>query len=270
MLALLLGPWSLPFEFNIRAFAVLVALGIVIGRVLVRRAALVYGPGDPVNAVAAYTACILGGILGAHLFEVLAYDPEPLRREGPLLLLKVWKGSASIGGALGGFGAILLYFRSQRLRAGPYTDALALGIVPAWAVARLGCAAAHDHPGVRSSSWLAVQFPDGPRLDLGLLDALVLAVLGAVLWWLARKKRPQGALFGVFALGYSVPRFFLDFLRATDLPNSDRRFYGLTPSQWICPLLALGGIWLLRHGLASPAPAPDPPGPSIGSAPAAP
>ena len=123
---------------------------------------------------------------------------------------------------------------------------------------------------MRSTSWLAVQFPDGPRLDLGLLDALVLAVLGAVLWWLARKKRPQGALFGVFALGYSVPRFFLDFLRATDLPNSDRRFYGLTPSQWICPLLALGGIWLLRHGLASPAPAPDPPGPSIGSAPAAP
>jgi len=256
MLGLLLEPWLLPFGIKINAFAALVALGLLVGRFLVRRAAVVYGPGDAMHAVAAYTACILGGIVGAHLFDVLAYDPEVLRKEGPIVLLKVWKGSASIGGALGGFGAILLYFRSQGVRAAAYFDALALGIVPAWAVTRLGCAVSHDHPGIRTSSWLGVQFPDGPRFDLGLLDAAVLAVLGAVLWWLARKKRPEGALCGVFALGYSVPRFFLDFLRATDLPNSERRIHGLTPSQWICPLLALGGLWLLRHGLATSTPAP--------------
>jgi len=264
MLGLLLGTLSAPLGIHPSAFAVLVALGLLVGRLLVRRAALVYAPGEATHAVAAYTACILGGIVGAHLVEIFLYDPELLRKEGPGVLLRVWKGSASIGGALGGFGAILLYFRSQGMRAVPYFDALALGIVPAWAVTRIGCAVAHDHPGIRSTSWLAVQFPDGLRLDLGLLDAVVLGVLGAVLWGLARRKRPEGALCGVFAVGYSVARFFLDFLRATDLPNSDRRIHGLTPAQWICPLIALGGLYLLRHGLGAVRD-PVPPAPAVGS-----
>ena len=126
-------------------------------------------------------------------------------------------------------------------------------------IARLGCVAVQDHPGIRSSSWFAVQFLDGRRLDLGLLDAVVLFVLSAVLWLLARKKRPEMALLGVFALGYSICRFFLDFLRATDLPSADRRLLGLTPAQWICPVMAVVGLWLLRHGLrGSPLPGPPP------------
>ncbi len=247
-------------------FGVLVALGIVIGRYLVGLGARVYGPGDPERAIGAYTACVIGGIIGAHLFELFAYHPELLRTEGIKALWRVWEGSASAGGALGGIAGILLYFRVQNRSSLPYWDALALGIVPGWAVARLGCAIAHDHPGIRSSAWYAVQFPDGKRLDMGLLDAVVLFALGAVLWLLARKKRPQLALLGVFALGYSGPRFLLDFLRATDLLKSDRRLAGLTPAQWICLGMIALGFWFLRHGLRSapreePAvqPAPDAP-----------
>jgi len=77
----------------------------------------------------------------------------------------------------------------------------------------------------------------------------VLFALAAVLWLLARKKRPQLALLGVFALGYSGPRFLLDFLRATDLPKSDRRLAGLTPAQWVCLAMIALGFWFLRHGL---------------------
>ena len=50
---------------------------------------------------------------------------------------------------------------------------------------------------------------------------------------------------GVLALGYSVPRFFFDFFRATDLPFVDGRFLGLTPAQWITPVLAAAGVYLL-------------------------
>jgi len=48
-------------------FGVLVALGIVIGRLLVGLGARVYAPGDPDRAVGAYTACVVGGIVGAHV-----------------------------------------------------------------------------------------------------------------------------------------------------------------------------------------------------------
>lgn len=36
---------------------------------------------------------------------------------------------------------------------------------------------------------------------------------------------------GVVAIGYAVPRFFLDFLRRE---ASDPRYHGLTPAQWSC------------------------------------
>ena len=63
-------------------------------------------------------------------------------------------------------------------------------------------------------------FPDGPRLDMGLVDCVLLVVITVVLYVLARKPRPEGALMGVLAIGYSVPRFFLDFFRAKDLRSS--------------------------------------------------
>ena len=88
-------------------------------------------------------------------------------------------------------------------------------------------------------------FPDGPRHDLGLYDAILLGGLSAVLYGLARRRRPEGLLMGVLAVGYSVPRFFLDFLRARDLPFVDGRILGLTPAQYLVIVGTALGIWLL-------------------------
>jgi phosphatidylglycerol---prolipoprotein diacylglyceryl transferase len=57
---------------------------------------------------------------------------------------------------------------------------------------------------------------------------------------------------GVLALGYAVPRFFLDFLRARDLPFVDGRILGLTPAQWLTPVLAVVGIRLILSGVRIP------------------
>ena len=150
------------------------------------------------------------------------------------------------------------YFRRKGLRIRPYWDALALGTAPGWTVARMGCAVVHDHPGIRSDAWYAVAFPGGPRLDMGLVDCVLLTVITVVLYLLARRKRPEGALMGVLAISYSVPRFFLDFFRAKDLSFVDGRVLGLTPAQWITPVLAAAGVYLLvssrRATPAGPAP----------------
>src|SRR5690606_24996074 len=127
-------------------------------------------------------------------------------------IFRIWDGLSSMGGVLGGLIALVIVFRRRGWKLGPYLDALALGVAPGWMVARLGCFTAHDHPGVLTDFPLAVAFPDGPRHDLGLYDALVLGALSLVLYALARRPRPQGLLMGILALGYSIPRFFLDFL----------------------------------------------------------
>ena len=268
MLALVLPYVELPdlhlFGLTIHPFGIFAALGVYTGAVLTVRGGRVYGPGDTRSLSEVFTWALLGGLLGAHLLHVLGYHPELLRTQGPLVLLKFWDGVSSMGGVLGGMVGIATYFWRKGLRIHPYWDALALGTAPGWAVARMGCAVVHDHPGIRSHAWFAVAFPDGPRLDMGLIDCVLLLLISAVLYLLARKRRPVGTLMGVLAITYSVPRFFLDFFRATDLPFVDGRVLGLTPAQWVTPVLAAAGVYLLvtarRMPTASVASEPPAPG----------
>jgi phosphatidylglycerol:prolipoprotein diacylglycerol transferase len=133
-------------------------------------------------------------------------------------------------------------------------------------VARLGCFAVHDHPGVRTDFPLAVAFPGGPRHDLGLYDALWLFALAALLHALRRREVLRGGLLPLLALLYAPARFFFDFLRARDLSYVDARYAGLTPAQYACILLAAWGLWGLARrapgspGAQRPAPAVEPGG----------
>lgn len=234
---------------EIHAFGVLTALGIYLGARLAGRAARKYQPGDDRQVVEAAPWMVLGGVIGGHLLHVLGYHPEILREQGWGALFRVWEGLSSMGGVLGGLITLLLVFRLKGWKLRPHLNALALGVAPGWMVARLGCFTAHDHPGVLTDFPLAVAFPDGARHDLGLYDAIVLGGLSVVLYALARKQRPEGLLMGVLALGYAVPRFFLDFLRAEDLPFVDGRILGFTPAQYLTVAWAGLGIWLIARAL---------------------
>jgi phosphatidylglycerol---prolipoprotein diacylglyceryl transferase len=245
-------PLSLgPLE--IHAFGALAAIGIYVGARLAAFKARTYAPGDDLPIVEAAPWMVAGGVIGGHLLHVLGYHPEILEQQGFVSLLKVWDGLSSMGGVLGGLITVLLFFRFKGWRILPHLNALALGIAPGWGIARLGCFAAHDHKGVLTDFPLAVAFPGGARHDLGLYEAVLLFALSGLLFLLARKPRPEGFLMGVLAIGYAVPRFFMDFLRATDLPFSDGRLAGLTPAQWTAFLLVGIGVWLVARARNLPA-----------------
>ena len=248
-------PLQLPFDQKLDLFGVFSTAGVVVGAYLAMYAARRYGPGDdgPLRDVA--PAAILCGLVGGHLLHVLGYHPELLRADDPFLLLRVWDGLSSMGGVLGALAGIFWWFRREKLDLYPYWNALALGTAPGWAVARIGCFFVHDHPGVRTTFPLAVAYPGGPRHDLGLYDIFVLAGLAALLWWMARKPRAPGLLMGVLACGYSVFRFALDFLRASDLGFVDKRYFGLTPAQYIVVGLFALGARMIWRGLRQAPPA---------------
>jgi len=230
---------------ELSAFGALVVVGLVLGARLSQRAARTYAPGDDQLLRDIAPWAVVAGFAGAHLLHVLGYHPELLKEEGPLVVLRFWDGLSSTGGVAGALIGMAAYGRIRHVALRPYLDALALGAAPGWAVARLGCALVHDHPGTLTHFPLAVAFPGGARHDLGLYDAFLLGALSAVLYLLARRPRGSGLLMGVLALGYSVPRFFLDFLRAQDLPFSDGRIAGLTPAQYLTVVFAGLGLYLL-------------------------
>ena len=237
---------------KIEPFGALVALGIFVAAGIASRAARADRRSlRPLEDFVPWG--IAAGVVGAHLVHLFCYHPEELALS-PWQLFKVWDGLSSTGGVLGGMLAAAVVFPLRRARFGDYADALALGMAPGWGIARLGCFAAHDHPGVHSDFFLAVAFPDGPRHDLGLDDALALFAITALIFVLRRRKVLQGRLLGVLALCYATSRFSLDFLRARDLSYVDARYLGLTPAQFACIALFTYGAYQVARGLRASSP----------------
>lgn len=238
---------ALPFGQKVDIFGVLSTIGVGVGAALAARAARRYGPGDDEPLRGVVTWAVMFGLYGGHFLHLFGYHPELLTWDDPWLVVRFWEGLSSMGGVLGALLGIFLYFRRIGVPVAPYLDALALGTAPGWAIARVGCYLVHDHPGVKTDFPLAVNYPGGPRHDLGLYDVFVLLTLTAVLSLAARRRPRQGRLMGLLAVGYSVPRFLLDFLRASDLSFVDRRYLGLTPAQYIVVGLMGVGVWLLTR-----------------------
>jgi phosphatidylglycerol:prolipoprotein diacylglycerol transferase len=203
---------------------------------------------------------LISGILGAHLFSVLLYFPDQLRTD-PWLPFRIWEDISSLGGMLGGIIGAFLFFTirapqvSARTRFA-YLDAIAFVFPFGLAFGRLGCAMAHDHPGVVTTFPLAISLKSEPAQayiqgvynatgkalpssaatmgfhDLGLYECLFLIfVVLPAFTYLDRRRRARGFYLVAFAVLYLPVRFALDFLRI-----SDARYFHLTPAQWAAAL----------------------------------
>ncbi len=246
--------------FTLQAFGLFAAAGVYLAARLTARAAEQQGL-DPRPLLDFAVWGVLSGVVFGHLAHLFLYHPEELRE--PVRVLQVWEGLSSFGGLLGGVIAAAIFFRRRGLRFHDYADAFALGMAPGWGVARIGCFVVHDHPGVRTTFFLAVKnWPfGGTRHDLGLYDALALFAIAAVLWALRRRGLLEGRLLAVLAVLYAVSRFLLDFLRGADVPYPDARYAGLTPAQYACFLLVAYAVWRFRvdrPGARAAAEAPAP------------
>jgi phosphatidylglycerol:prolipoprotein diacylglycerol transferase len=231
---------------TIQTFGILSALGILAGIELAAHVARRDGLDRQVVLDFAMVG-VAAGLLGGHLVHLLFYHPEELH--DPWRVLRFWEGLSSMGGLTGAIVAALIWFRRKKIAFAPFADAWALGLAPGWGIARVGCFSVHDHPGVRSDFLLAVDFPGGPRHDLGLYEAILLFSIGALLWTLRRRGALTGRLLPLLAVLYGVGRFLLDFLRARpgDLPYADGRQLGLTYAQWFTlGLVAWGATRLAR------------------------
>lgn len=230
----------------IQPFGILTAIGVYTAAVLLARESRKRGLDDkPVTDFAVWG--VLSGVVVGHFVHLFFYHPEELRQHGPMQILRVWDGLSSTGGAIGGVLAAVVFFRVRKLRFADYADPFALAVSTGWGIARLGCFAVHDHLGVRSTFPLAVDFPGGPRLDMGLIDALWLFAIAALLWTLARRHVLAGKLLPLLALLYGIGRFTFDFFRARDIDYADARYLGLTPAQVAAIALVTYGVYKLSR-----------------------
>jgi phosphatidylglycerol---prolipoprotein diacylglyceryl transferase len=246
---------ALPKLGPVTSFGVFAMLGAFFGLAAGSRHAEKLGL-DPAKVRKMAICCAVGGVIGAHLFDLFLYQPGWSERSDAVWrLLNPSAGISSYGGLVGGTLGFLVFALSTQVKRLRYADAALIAVVVLLTFGRAGCASVHDHVGVSSSSWLAVDFPAGnptglvgPHYDLGLLELGVLGVLLATTVLLLRRPRRPGWIVGVVAIAYAVPRFWLDYLRRQD---SDPRYGGLTPAQWCCLATAAVAVgllvWIARH-----------------------
>ncbi len=93
------------------------------------------------------------------------------------------------------------------------------------------------------------------RHDLGLYEVLWCLAMIPLFILLSRRKLPRGFYLGILPMLYSVVRFGLDFLRATDVEMADPRYFGLTPGHYSAIVLFSLGAVTLVLALRDPDPA---------------
>lgn len=235
------GPGRPSEPIAVRPFGTLVAIAVVFGGWLsVKQARRLDLQTTQVVDLLYWVA--IGGFIGGHVLDVILYHPA-LVLEDPLVLVSIANGQSSFGGFVGASVGALSWRALRRLPLLSYAEAIASSFPAAWVVGRLGCAVAHDHPGIRSDLWFAVAYPGGARLDLGLIEAVGVIPLAILALALRRKRRPGGYFIALMCLYYAPMRFMLDFWRARDLAASDVRYVGLTPAQWATVLLFGVGLY---------------------------
>lgn len=246
-------------------FGVIVVIGVLVGFGMLRSHGRRCGvDDDDLHALAFWVT--VSGFVGAHVFDVLAYQPAELVRR-PLLLLELWNGLSSFGGFLGGAIGFTLFVRSRRLPIRVMADITMVGLLPAFTIGRIACTIVSDHIGgvVDPASWyapLAMEYPRELNLghlaerypgsgetilawNLGFLELVCLLPINVLILTLALrhgKAVRAGLLAALATFLYAPLRLALDFLRPEEM---DPRYLLLTFAQWGSLLVGIFSLSLL-------------------------
>jgi phosphatidylglycerol:prolipoprotein diacylglycerol transferase len=246
---------------------------------------------------------LIGAIVGARLFYVIAHFSE---FDGVLDMLAIWRGGISLLGGIA--GAVLVNIPLMRRFGYGFfrvMDPAVIGLSFGIAFGRIGDLIIGDHLGKPTSWLLAFQYKGGVlagfSCELGrcveslqggqqivvtkagatlfgaggevlargvgvhqtaLYDMISATLLFLVLYALSRAPRRLGVLALTFGAWYGAMRVVEDFLRV------DKRFFGLTGSQWtgltvsvLCVITLIAwAVRSKRREPAEPLPASEPGG----------
>ncbi|MBO4300423.1 MAG: prolipoprotein diacylglyceryl transferase [Desulfovibrio sp.] len=221
-------------------------LGWILGRWRAARPDSGWTPGEVDDLL---TCVMIGIILGGRLGYVLFYD-LPVYLADPMEIVRLWNGGMSFhGGLLGVLGAFWYYARTHGRSFLEVSDFIAPLIPQGLFFGRLGNFINAELWGKVSSLPWAMVFPGAgaaPRHPSQLYEALLEGVvLFFLVWIFSAKKRKPGAVSGMFAVGYAVFRFAVEFVRVPDAQLGYLAFGWLTMGQVLCVPLLLAGLWLL-------------------------
>lgn len=188
---------------------------------------------------------ILGVILGGRFGYVLFYQPAYFAAN-PLEIFQLWHGGMSFHGGL--LGVVLAQWLAGRRYGKSFfqtIDFMAPLVPPGLFFGRIGNFINAELWGKVTDVPWGMIFPNAgplPRHPSQLYEAALEGLaLFTILWIYSSKPRPTMAVSGVFALGYGVFRFVIEFFRQPDAHLGYIALGFVTMGMILClPMIFLG------------------------------
>lgn len=190
----------------------------------------------------------IASMVGSRVFYVLLFWQDFASHL--VDALKIWNGGMVFYGGLLGAVAVFIWFaRRHKMNLWVLSDWAAPALALGTAIGRIGCHLIQDHPGTITTVPWGIMVNGQLRHETAMYLVFSNLIIFLILWlWLRKsKKLPVGSLFYIYLIWEGITRFAIDFWRATDLPNSDPRFAGLTISQYIGIGLVIAGVIVLMY-----------------------
>jgi prolipoprotein diacylglyceryl transferase len=252
------GVWEV-FGFPLRAYALCIIAGIVVGMIIAgRRWRARGGSQDTLELVIA--VAIPCGIVGARIYHVITdYQLYFGPGRNPLDALKIWNGGLGIWGAVAaGVAGAYLVARRKQVRFPALLDAVAPGLVVAQAIGRLGNWFNQELFGRPTTLPWGLEiderhrpngYQDFATFHPTFLYELVwnLGVAGVLIWADRKWKLGHGKVFALYVVLYTAGRFWIEALRI-DTVNEIGGFRLNNYTSLIVFVIALVWLlWLIRN-----------------------
>ncbi len=204
------------------------------------------------DVLTAVLYAIIGVLVGGRIGYVLFYGGSAYWSD-PARILFVWQGGMSWHGSfIGILVAGVLLARRFKVPFLRLCDMAAVGAPAGFFFGRLANFINNELWGRKTDLPWGMVFPgtDGmPRHPSQLYEATLEGlVIFTVLMILARRKRPPGFVFGMFALMYGVFRFAVEFVREPDA-QLGTILGPFTMGQALSAPLILVGVWFVVRAL---------------------
>lgn len=219
-------PISLYGICAVLAFATVIVLAILYAR----------KHGLPFESILIVTAMAIGvGLVSANILYIFVTYPMDLLR----LMIQhgdwsfLGKGYVLYGGLIGGLLGALWGAKLAKRRLWELEDSLVPYLPLGQAIGRVGCVLAGCCNGIPYEGPLALHYPRDPAVGYfptQLLEALLNCALCLCLIRYRKKERRPYQMMLSYLGGYSVIRFFVEFLRGDSIRGV---FGGVSTSQWI-------------------------------------
>ena len=198
----------------------------------------------------------LAGIAGARFYHVLESPAEFFADPWPLLISRF--GFAWFGGFLGGFAALLILARYEKIPALVMFDACSPAAAAGYAIGRIGCLLSGDGDyGIPTSLPWGMSFPNGvvPTSEkvhpTPLYEFFIWMLIAYVLWLLGnrvlKQKRSAGLVFSAYLILTGVARFLVETIRL-----NPRSFFGMSNAQAASVASVILGVVLSLFFLRTP------------------